>query len=77
MVMKEQTEMFWYLQLQFMSDRKNKQKFFRSVYFSNTYKHNRYSSRVSYMLHQFTPWSDDEFYHICTHFALQLAGVES
>jgi hypothetical protein len=79
--LRQQTEMFWLLQLQFMSMNRTSESSFNTLwglYFSPLYKPNKHTRKIKKIMFDSVrrQWTEDEFNCLCTHFALQLAGVE-
>lgn len=77
----QQTEMFWYLQLQFLSIDKTSEAAYNTltgIYFSPMYTYNKFTRKIRQILFEshWRGWTDEEFACLCTHFALQLAGIE-
>lgn len=82
-LLQQQTETFWLLQFQFLSMDKDSECAFNMLYgirYSDLYKKNRYTHRIDKTLHtlrwKMDTWTEEQFECLCTHFALQLAGVE-
>lgn len=77
-LLKQQTEMFWYLQLQFLDmGRHNARCIFWDLKFGNNYVKNKHTKKMLTCLGRLSSsWTQEEFECLCTHFALQLAGVE-
>jgi hypothetical protein len=80
-LLKQQTEMFWLLQLQFLSLKKDSEAAYNTlygIYFSPIYKKNKHTRKVKRLMFSrgIYNWTDADFECLCTHFALQLAGVE-
>lgn len=79
--LRQQTEMFWLLQLQFMSMDRASESFFNimwGLYVSPLYEPNKHTRKIKKIMFDSVrrQWTEDEFNCLCTHFALQLAGVE-
>lgn len=79
--LRQQTEMFWLLQLQFLSIDKTSESAYNTlsgIYFSPMYNNNKFTRKIRQILFEshWRGWTDGEFACLCTHFALQLAGVE-
>ena len=80
-LLKQQTEMFWYLQLQMLSMPKDSEftfEHFTSIRYCN-YKRNKFTRKIDKLLYNrdwMCGWTDEEYACLCTHFALQLAGIE-
>jgi hypothetical protein len=72
-----QTVHFWHLQLQFLSERKFRRTFFYCILNSPLYKPNEFSKKINKLLFKYKPWTEEEFACLCTHFALQLSGLEN
>lgn len=79
--LRQQTEMFWLLQLQFMSMDRHTEYVYNmmwGLYFSPIYRPNKHTRKIKRIMFESRSylWTEDEFNCLCTHFALQLAGVE-
>lgn len=80
--LRQQTETFWLLQMQFLSMNIDAEGTFNLLYgirYSDLYKKNKHTSKIDKKLHNRywkTGWKEGDFECLCTHFALQLAGVE-
>lgn len=79
--LRQQTEMFWLLQLQFLNMDKNSEHAF-NVFFgilcSPIYKKNAFTDRMRFFMFEVGLYnvSQEEFECLCTHFALQLAVIK-
>lgn len=76
--LRQQTEMFWLLQLQFLSNYPMwVMPIFRGLFHSDSYVKTKFSNKIHKILIQDDlDLSHEQFECLCTHFALQLAGVE-
>lgn len=76
--LRQQTEMFWFLQMQFLS--MNEMYFWhiaRSLMAADVYVVNDFSKKIEGLMNMpVTYWTEDDFACLCTHFALQLSGIE-
>lgn len=77
----DQSVHFWHLQLQFMAMEKLSEAAYNTlygIYFSPIYKPNNFTRKIRNLMflkgHSF--WNDEDFNCLCTHFALQLSGIE-
>lgn len=75
--MKERTEMFWYLQLQFLNmTNVDLHNLFWAVRGSVIYKKNKYTEKLSNIVQLTYSYDNDTRDCLATHLALQLAGIE-
>lgn len=73
------TVQFWHLQLQFLSMSTSGAYFtFRGIYRSDIYNDNKFTEKITKILINTGMWSwtEEDFACLCTHFALQLSGME-
>lgn len=75
--LKEKTELFWYLQMQFLDTQEFViSQIMRRMLSSNQYiEHYYYTSIIKRLLNRENP-TQEEFECICTHLALQLSGAD-
>lgn len=77
-LLKEQTEMFWYLQLQFMArSSRSLADAYQGIRYGQMYVRNAHSAKMERLL-GIDPflWSEEDHNCLATHLALQLSGME-